>query len=90
MIAHPFVARPSRPCTRAGRPCHDLRRSVYIPRKRRDCRESEVIQVWIDPEKRFIEQIHPGRALEYVQEGEVFTIAGVPEFKPPVTQLFVV
>jgi Uma2 family endonuclease len=60
----------------------------YVQRKRRDYRESDVIQVWIDPEKRFIELIYPNRPLEYIQEGEFLTIAGVPEFALEVKSLF--
>ncbi|MGD0128898.1 MAG: Uma2 family endonuclease [Terriglobia bacterium] len=60
----------------------------YIQRKRKDYRESGMIQVWIDPEKRFIELIYPDCALEYVQESEVLTITGVPEFSLPVKNLF--
>jgi Uma2 family endonuclease len=61
----------------------------YIQRKRKDYRESGVIQVWIDPEKRFIELIYPDRALEYVHEGEFLTIASLPEFALEVKRLFV-
>lgn len=60
----------------------------YVQRKRKDYRESGVIQVWIDPEKRFVELIYPDRPLEYVQEGEILTIAGVPEFALEVKSLF--
>jgi Uma2 family endonuclease len=60
----------------------------YVQRKRKDYRESGVIQVWIDPEKRFIELNYPDRPLEYVQEGEVLTITGVPEFALEVKSLF--
>jgi Uma2 family endonuclease len=60
----------------------------YVQRKRRDYRESGVIQVWVDPEKRFIELIYPDRPLEYVQEGEVLTITGVSEFALEVKNLF--
>ncbi len=60
----------------------------YIRRKRKDYRESKVIQIWIDPEKRIIELIYPDRALEYVQESEVLTITGVPEFSLAVKNLF--
>jgi Uma2 family endonuclease len=60
----------------------------YVQRKRRDYRESGVIQVWIDPEKRFIELIYPDRPLEYVQEGESLAIAGLPEFALDVKSLF--
>jgi Uma2 family endonuclease len=60
----------------------------YIQRKRKDYRESGVIQVWIDPEKRLIELVYPDRPLEYVQEGEFLTIAGVPEFALEVKSLF--
>ena len=61
----------------------------YIQRKRKDYRESGVIQVWIDPEKRFIELIYPDRALEYVQENEDLEITGVPQFSLAVKNLFV-
>ena len=60
----------------------------YVQRKRKDYGESGVIQVWIDPEKRFVELICPDRPLEYVQEGEALTIAGVPEFALEVKSLF--
>jgi Uma2 family endonuclease len=60
----------------------------YIQRKRKDYRESGVIQVWIDPEKQFIELIYPDRPLEYAQEGEFLTIAYVPEFALEVKSLF--
>ena len=60
----------------------------YIQQKRKDYRESGVIQVWIDPEKQFIELIYPDRPLEYAQEGEVLTIAEVPEFALEVKNLF--
>jgi Uma2 family endonuclease len=60
----------------------------YIQRKRKDYRESGVIQVWIDPEKRLIELVYPDRALEYLQEGEFLTIAGVAEFALEVKSLF--
>ncbi|HXX22578.1 MAG TPA: Uma2 family endonuclease [Terriglobia bacterium] len=60
----------------------------YIQRKRKDYRESGVIQVWIDPEKQFIELIYPDRPLEYAQEGEFLTIADVPEFSLEVKSLF--
>jgi Uma2 family endonuclease len=60
----------------------------YIQRKRKDYRESEVIQIWIDPEKRFIELIYPDRAPEYVQESEVLSVTGVPEFSLAVKNLF--
>ena len=60
----------------------------YIQGKRKDYRESGVIQVWIDPEKRFIELIYPDRPLEYFQEGELLTIACLPEFALEVKSLF--
>ena len=60
----------------------------YIQRKRQDCRESGIVQIWIDPEKRFVELIYPDRAREYGLESEVLTIAGVPEFSLPVKNLF--
>jgi Uma2 family endonuclease len=60
----------------------------YIQRKRKDYRESGVIQVWIDPEKRFIEVVYPDRPLEYIQEGEFLTIAGLAEFALDVRSLF--
>ena len=60
----------------------------YIQRKRKDYRESGVVQVWIDPEKRFIEVVYPDRPLEYVQAGEFLTIAGLPEFALDVRSLF--
>jgi len=60
----------------------------YIQRKRRDYRESEVLHVWIDPQKRFIELIYPDRALEFVLENEVLMVAGVPEFNLPVKNFF--
>jgi len=60
----------------------------YIQRKRKDYRESGVIQVWIDPEKRLIELVYPDRPLEYLQEGEFLTIAGVAEFALEVKSLF--
>ena len=62
--------------------------SSYVQPKRKDYRESGVIQVWIDPEKRFVELIYPDRPLEYVQEAEALTIAGVPEFALEVKSLF--
>jgi Uma2 family endonuclease len=61
----------------------------YIQRKRKDYRESGVIQVWIDPEKRFIELVYPDRPLEYIQEGEFLTIAGLAEFALEVKSLFI-
>ena len=60
----------------------------YIQRKRKDYRESGVIQVWIEPEKRFIEVVYPDRPLEYIQEGEFLTIAGLAEFALDVRSLF--
>ena len=60
----------------------------YVRRKRKDYRESKIIQIWIDPEKRFIELIYPDRAREYVQESENLEIAGVPDFSLPVKSLF--
>jgi Uma2 family endonuclease len=60
----------------------------YVQRKRGDYRESGVIQVWVDPEKRFIELVYPDRPLEYLQEGESLTIASVPEFALEVKSLF--
>jgi Uma2 family endonuclease len=61
----------------------------YIQRKRKDYRESGVIQVWIDPEKRLIELVYPDRPLEYVQEGDFLTITGLPEFALELKNLFV-
>jgi len=59
-----------------------------IQSKRKDYQQSGVIQVWIDPEKRFIELVHPDRSLEYIQEGEFLTIAGLTEFALEVRSLF--
>jgi Uma2 family endonuclease len=56
--------------------------------KRKDYQQSGVIQVWIDPEKRFIELVYPDRPLEYLQEGELLTIAGVAGFALEVKSLF--
>jgi Uma2 family endonuclease len=60
----------------------------YIQRKRKDYRESGVIQAWIDPEKHLIELVYPDRPLEYFQEGDFLTIAGVAEFALEVKSLF--
>jgi Uma2 family endonuclease len=60
----------------------------YIQRKRKDYRESGVIQVWIDPEKRLIELVYPDHPLEYLQEGDFLSIAGVAEFALEVKSLF--
>ena len=51
-----------------------------IQSKRKDYLESGLIQVWIEPEKRFIELIYPDRPLEYILEGQSLTIAGLPDF----------
>jgi Uma2 family endonuclease len=59
-----------------------------IRRKRKDYRESAVIQVWIDPEKRFIEVVYTDRPLVHIQEGEFLTIAGLEEFALDVRSLF--
>jgi Uma2 family endonuclease len=61
----------------------------YVQRKRKDYRESGVIQVWIDPEKRFIELVYSDHPLEYIQEGEFLTIAGLAEFALEVKSLFI-
>jgi len=60
----------------------------YVQRKRKDYRDSGVIQVWIDPEKQLVELVYPDRPLEYVQESEVLRIGGVPEFALEVKSLF--
>jgi Uma2 family endonuclease len=60
----------------------------YVQRKRKDYRESGVIQVCIDPEKRLIELVYPDRPLDYLQEGELLTIAGVARFALEVKSLF--
>jgi Uma2 family endonuclease len=60
----------------------------YIQRKRKDYRESGVVQVWVDPEKRLSEVVYPDRPLEHVQEGEFLTLAGLPEFRLEVKSLF--
>jgi Uma2 family endonuclease len=52
----------------------------YIQRKRKDYKESGVIQVWIDPEKRLVELVYPDRPLEHFQEGQLLTISKLPNF----------
>ena len=59
-----------------------------IQSKRKDYLESGLIQVWIEPEKRFIELIYPDRPLEYILEGQSLTIAGLPDFSLDVRSLF--
>jgi len=49
-----------------------------VQRKRKDYQESGVIQVWIDPEKRLVELIEPGRPPRYFTEAEVLVIERLP------------
>jgi Uma2 family endonuclease len=62
----------------------------YVQRKRKDYRESGVIQVWIDPEKRLVELVYPERPLEYFQEGQSLTIAALADFSLDLKDLFAV
>ena len=59
-----------------------------IQRKRQDYQESGVIQVWIDPEKRLVELIHPDQPLRFFRADEALIISYLPEFRLDLKQLF--
>jgi Uma2 family endonuclease len=59
-----------------------------IQRKRKDYQESGVTQVWIDPEKRLVELIEPGRPLRYFTEAEPLVIPSLPGFSIDLKTLF--
>ena len=52
----------------------------YIQRKRKDYKESGVIQVWLDLEKRLVELIYPDRPLQYFVQDQILAIDTVPNF----------
>ena len=59
-----------------------------LQRKRQDYQESGVIQVWIDPEKRLVELVEPGRPLQYFQAPQALLIGGIPDFGLELENLF--
>jgi Uma2 family endonuclease len=61
-----------------------------IQSKRKDYKQSGVIQVWIDPEKHLVELIYPDRPLEYFQEGQPLIIAALPDFSVDLKDLFAI
>ena len=61
---------------------------AQIQRKRQDYQESGVIQVWIDPEKRLVELIHPDQPLQFFRADEALIITRLPEFRLHLKQLF--
>ncbi len=61
-----------------------------IQRKRQDYKESGVIQVGIDPEKRLTELIYPDRPLQYFQPEQLLVIDTLPGFSLELKTLFAI
>jgi|SRR5579863_4756509 len=59
-----------------------------IQRKRQDYQESSVVQVWIDPEKRVAEVVHPDRPSRYFAEDQRLVIDKLPDFSLDLKALF--
>ncbi len=59
-----------------------------ISRKRKDYQESGIIQVWIDPRRRLVELIYPGRPAQYFEEGHPLVIDKLPDFVLDLQTLF--
>ena len=59
-----------------------------MARKRKDYQESGIIQVWIDPQRRLIELIYPGRPVRYFEEGQPLVIDMLPGFSLDLRTLF--
>lgn len=62
--------------------------AAQIGRKRKDYRESGVIQVWIDPEKRQAEVVYPDGASRHFDEGRPLIIDGLEGFALDLKALF--
>jgi Uma2 family endonuclease len=60
----------------------------YIQRKRKDYQESDVIQVWIDPDLRLMEVMYTERPSSYFQEGQTLVIDTLPQFSLDLNRLF--
>jgi Uma2 family endonuclease len=83
------------PATKADFP-PDVAFEVYSPsdrpadikRKRMDYQRSGVIHVWIDPETRLVELVHPDRPLQILGEGESLLLEKLPDFRLPLERLF--
>ena len=56
--------------------------------KRRDYSESNVVQVWLDPQRKTAEVIPPNRPAQHFRDGQVLTLAELPEFQLDLTALF--
>ena len=59
-----------------------------IQRKRKDCQESGVVQVWFDLERRLVELIYPDRPLQYFEEHQVLVIDTLPDFSLDLKDLY--
>ena len=56
--------------------------------KRRDYSESNVIQVWLDPRRKTAEVISPKRPAQHFRDGQVLTLAELPDLQLDLTALF--
>jgi Uma2 family endonuclease len=63
-------------------------RPGQIQAKRKEYQESDVIQVWIDLEKRLVELIYPDRPPQYFQEDQTLIIDKLPGFSLDLKSLY--
>ncbi|MGO9272256.1 MAG: Uma2 family endonuclease [Terriglobia bacterium] len=59
-----------------------------VQSKRQDYYESNVIQVWLDPQRKTAELISPNRPAQHVRGDQTLTIAELPDFRLDLRALF--
>jgi len=59
-----------------------------VQSKRQDYYESNVTQVWLDPQKKTAEVISPNRPAQHFRGGQMVTIAELPDFRLDLRALF--
>jgi Uma2 family endonuclease len=61
---------------------------VEVQSKRQDYYENDVIQVWLDPQRKTAEVISPNRPAQHLRAGQFLTLPELPDFRLDLSALF--
>jgi Uma2 family endonuclease len=59
-----------------------------VQSKRQDYYENDVIQVWLDPQRKTAEVISPNRPAQHLRAGQILTLPDLADFRFDLSALF--